>query len=1132
MFGARLAEGTGEGARRPDARVRRILRDCSLVALAACLAAAPSQALAQDEATAFERWLSEVSSGENASEAERRAFLERMATQAEIYYRRAEEAAKRCDGPTMRSQTMLLDRLVSNLTQYVNEFMPGVTVRALATARALLSNARALQLQNCTPAQQEQELNQVLSDPGSSGPLPQAEQNAYYDQALQQVRRLYQLAQAAAARCDEAALRTHTGQLQQIVDQLTAYINANAPGTTVRARAEGLAYLSNIQQLKLENCPKGGVVSEPTEHLTTGPQTQLSEPAADTLPPRENIVGMGYNAWAEGLDAVDRCDKPAIDAALAQLREALRLAELHYARVMSADRVTEAQYNDAQKVMEDIRRHIAQIEKARLDCPGEEKPKTDLLQLGDIDLELASDSGEWCEFAPDDPRDLPVPEDEDDPRDGDTPGGDDPRDADTPGGDDPRDADTPGGDDPRDADVPGGDDPRDKDDPEADDPRDVPVIIPGGDDPRDEDEDEDDPRDEPEDDDPRDEPVVTLKVKPTGGTGVSSGEQTSVGVQHAAFFPSSVRNVALPSEGGARPQTDASADPITCKIDSADGCEVQINPCEFGACEDGIPTIPAEGLEILLAEDEAKSFNIHLENGAPAEFLTPLAPYIISRGPGNLTGRQWITVMGTTPEAIGFLEGWLDTSNFTEDQWEYILSVEENLCRTKAQGHPDDPHFHGKGAWGQQQSDQWAIQRVGFAATGETAWGKLGDNPSPVIVAVIDSGLDWNHLDFSWDNIWRNPGEVAGNGVDDDGNGYVDDMIGWDFLGNHNNPWDHDGHGTLVAGIIAADSGNGTGIAGINPHARVMVLKALNAFGHSRASYIANAVRYAADNGARVINISASGPGLTEIEKHAVEHARSKGAVVIVAAGNDGANVEGYGPAANEGVITVGATDVNDGHPAFSNWGPGIDVAAPGVDVLSLRARRTDTVRGAVDDYTPGEFYVGTDRRYYRATGTSFAAPIVSGIASLVLSGRPGLTGEQLETIIVQSAEDIQTPGRDNFSGAGLVDAKAALGFDPSVRLEAAISGIEVGQGANGPFARVLGTIAADSLASARIEIGAGRAPTSFRTVASGLPAGAGTLAEIPAEEFRGAPLWTIRLLVTHSNGTQREARFQLDVGG
>src|SRR3546814_9683150 len=110
--------------------------------------------------------------------------------------------------------------------------------------------------------------------------------------------------------------------------------------------------------------------------------------------------------------------------------------------------------------------------------------------------------------------------------------------------------------------------------------------------------------------------------------------------------------------------------------------------------------------------------------------------------------------------------------------------------------------------------------------------------------------------DLDWANIWKNPGETAGNGIDDDGNGYVDDIIGWDFLGNNNKPWDHDGHGTITAGIIAADSGNGMGMAGINPHARIMVLKALNAFGHSRASYIAPAVQYAADIGSPVIHLS------------------------------------------------------------------------------------------------------------------------------------------------------------------------------------------------------------------------------------------------------------------------------------
>jgi len=140
-------------------------------------------------------------------------------------------------------------------------------------------------------------------------------------------------------------------------------------------------------------------------------------------------------------------------------------------------------------------------------------------------------------------------------------------------------------------------------------------------------------------------------------------------------------------------------------------------------------------------------------------------------------------------------------------------------------------------------------------------------------VAVIDSGLDWNHRDFDWNNLWHNDGEIADNGIDDDGNGYVDDMIGYNFIGHNNKPWDHDGHGTFVAGLIAG-SWNSEGIAGINPAARIMVLKALNSFGHTRASYIAEAITYAVDNGARIINISVGGEGLISLEGRADHYRR------------------------------------------------------------------------------------------------------------------------------------------------------------------------------------------------------------------------------------------------------------------
>ena len=106
-----------------------------------------------------------------------------------------------------------------------------------------------------------------------------------------------------------------------------------------------------------------------------------------------------------------------------------------------------------------------------------------------------------------------------------------------------------------------------------------------------------------------------------------------------------------------------------------------------------------------------------------------------------------------------------------------------------------------------------------------------GATGAGVTVAVIDSGLDWNHLDIAYENLWKNPGEVPDNGIDDDGNGYIDDVIGWNFLDNSNKPWDHDGHGTFVTGQIAATWNNGAGLAGINPRARIMVLRALNNYG-------------------------------------------------------------------------------------------------------------------------------------------------------------------------------------------------------------------------------------------------------------------------------------------------------------
>jgi subtilisin family serine protease len=447
-------------------------------------------------------------------------------------------------------------------------------------------------------------------------------------------------------------------------------------------------------------------------------------------------------------------------------------------------------------------------------------------------------------------------------------------------------------------------------------------------------------------------------------------------------------------------------------------------------------------------------------------------------------------------------------------------------------GVPSDPNFTGKGAWGQEYDDQWAIKAVGLTAGPESAWHRISSVAAPVVVGVIDTGLDWHHADIAWDNIWNNPGEIADNGIDDDGNGFVDDVIGWDFYANGPKPWDHDGHGTFVSGVIAA-AWNDQGIAGINPHAKIMVLKALNNFGHSRASYLSRALVYAADNGADIVNMSVGGEGITDAERAAVEYAVARGVLIVVAAGNSAVDVDTFGIAGLDGVLTVASTDMEGQRAVFSNWGAGVDIAAPGMEVLSLRARRTDLLLGLVDvTYEPGEAYVGDDRRYYRVSGTSFSAPIVTGVASLLKSHNPELTATDIKRILINSALDVGQPGPDNLTGAGIVDAIAALQADPTFFIEVAITAATAVQADDQVFLELQGTLDANQLLRGWLEFGPGENPESWERAGESMLQAVhdGALGRIPAESLRGAPTWTFRLIGENIDGEQREARFVLDV--
>jgi hypothetical protein len=256
-----------------------------------------------------------------------------------------------------------------------------------------------------------------------------------------------------------------------------------------------------------------------------------------------------------------------------------------------------------------------------------------------------------------------------------------------------------------------------------------------------------------------------------------------------------------------------------------------------------------------------------------------------------------------------------------------------------------------------------------------------------IVVAVVDSGVDYTHPDLDG-NIWQNAGEIAGNGIDDDRNGYIDDIRGWDFVANDNNPMDldFDGHGTHIAGAIAAER-NDFGITGVAPNAKIMPVRVLPFFGSGEPNNVAAGIRYAADNGANVINLSLGNEFVpSDVINNAIQYANNKGSVVCMAAGNSG-DIQPIYPARNADSlgIAVGSIDVRGRMADISNRAgsrPLDYLVAPGVEIVST---------------TP-------DEDYELRSGTSFATPHVAGVAALVLNANPTLTPAQVEYILTTTA--------------------------------------------------------------------------------------------------------------------------------
>lgn len=373
------------------------------------------------------------------------------------------------------------------------------------------------------------------------------------------------------------------------------------------------------------------------------------------------------------------------------------------------------------------------------------------------------------------------------------------------------------------------------------------------------------------------------------------------------------------------------------------------------------------------------------------------------------TGVKQIRALSTMPEPRYFLA---DLSVMPELQQLKSLSfpgieyIEPNYLR-KMHATPNDPLYPS------QQHYLCSIPQAWDYSTGN----------QQIIVAIVDSGLLVDHPDIT-NNVYINHNEIPDNGIDDDGNGYIDDIHGWDFadapemadvalgdfLEQDNDVTDENFHGTHIAGIIGAQGNNEIGVCGVCWNVRILPLRA--GFSTPDAGYLqdddaAAAIIYAADNGAHVINMSWGDPNYSAIIADACDYAYAKGVFLVASSGNDPGSVLSY-PAKLSNVVSVGSVNRAKVLSGFSSYGHDLDLVAPGEFVIS-------TYKDSGNDM------------YMEMSGTSMSAPFVAGSAALLLALVPGLNPDEIRARILNSTDDLNTPGFDIYTGHGLLNTRKML---------------------------------------------------------------------------------------------------------
>ena len=363
---------------------------------------------------------------------------------------------------------------------------------------------------------------------------------------------------------------------------------------------------------------------------------------------------------------------------------------------------------------------------------------------------------------------------------------------------------------------------------------------------------------------------------------------------------------------------------------------------------------------------------------------------------------------------------------------------------------PNDPHFE----------EQWNLSLIDMPG----AWAIEKGDPE-VIVAIVDTGFDYTHEDLA-SQTWINAGEIPDNGIDDDNNGYIDDVRGWDFSepprsdgsgksqNGDNNPIDESGHGTHVTGIIGAAVDNDLGISGIAWNCTLMPIRGAGVAG-IRDDRSSAAIVYAVDNGARVINMSWGGRERSFVLRDAVDYAYARGVLMVAASGNESEGASIF-PAGYRKVISVAATEQHKQKFYQSNFGAAIDIGAPGNVILSTHI----------------------NNRYRLLSGTSMATAHVSGVAALIISKRPSLTHQEVRQILLSTTDPItESP---ELVDAGNLNAARALMASSS--LKAHILSPEAHRGGSNQI-EIIGTVGGFKFDTWQLLYGPSAIPTAFQPI-------------------------------------------------